>query len=569
MPIRIQNRPKPAPFFLTGLLFLATALSHAQSLPDAGALQQQIERDRKTLLPKSIPSEAPALPQVAKEKSGAVISVTSFQFTGNTLLSKERLESAVAPYLNKAMDLQELQKATAAVADAYRDAGWIVRAYLPTQEIVDGIVVIRVIEAVFGNIRRDGQDATRIPESQVIRLIETQQKPGTPLSIKALDRGLLLADDLPGVSVNGALKAGANERETDLILKLSNDAAVIGEVAADNYGSRSTGINRLTANLNINSALGKGDLLIADAILTEGSEYLRLAATMPIGSDGWRTGINASFLSYKLITSEFAALNAKGWSNTYGAEATYPIIRSRLRNLYFSANIDQRSYENEFLDITSSRYSAKTLTLGLNGNAFDKLAGGGATSAALALVSGSLNLDGSPNQAADANTTRTAGDFQKIRYSVSRQQTLSDRLVGFAGLSGQWAGKNLDSSEKFYLGGASGVRAYPTGEGGGTLGNLLNLELRWRLKQDYTLTGFYDYGRISINSDNNFNGAPDLNSYSLKGAGLSLAWQSGNTSLKAAWSHRIGDNPNPTNTGTDQDGSLIKNRYWLLGVFRF
>jgi hemolysin activation/secretion protein len=400
-------------------------------------------------------------------------------------------------------------------------------------------------------------------------LIETQQKPGIPLSTGALDRGLLLADDLPGVSVAGALKAGDSERETDLVLKFSNDAAVIGEIAADNYGSRSTGRSRLTANLNINSPFGKGDLLIADAIVTEGSEYLRLSATLPIGSDGWRTGINGSALSYKLITPEFAALNARGWSNTLGAEATYPIIRSRFRNLYFSANIDQRSYENEFLGITSSRYSANALTLGLTGNTFDKLAGGGATSAALAFVSGSINLDGSPNQQADANTTRTAGNFQKIRYSASRQQTLSNRLVGFAGISGQWAGKNLDSSEKFYLGGASGVRAYPTGEGGGTLGNLLNLELRWRLKQEFTLTGFYDYGSISINSDNNFTGAPDLNSYSLKGAGFSLAWQSGNTSLKAAWSHRIGDNPNPTITGTDQDGSLIKNRYWLLAVLRF
>lgn len=504
-----------------------------------------------------------------KEQTGTLVTVSAFEFTGNTLLTKEKLAPAVAPLLNKPLDFKDLQKAAASVAEVYREAGWIVRTFLPAQEIVNGIVRIHIVEAVFGNVRREGQDDTRIPESRIIRIIDAQQKSGSPLSVEALDRALLLADDLPGVSVTGALRSGAGERETDLILKLANDAAVIGEVAADNYGSRSTGRNRLTANLNINSPLGKGDLLVADVILTEGSEYLRLAATLPIGSDGWRAGINGSVLSYKLITPEFAALNARGWSNTYGAEATYPIIRSRIRNLYFSANLDQRSFENEFLGITSSRYSSKALTLGLAGNAFDRLAGGGATSAALAFVSGSLNLDGSPNQAADANTARTDGNFQKIRYSASRQQTLTDRLVGFAGMSGQWAGKNLDSSEKFYLGGASGVRAYPTGEGGGTLGNLLNLELRWRLKQDYTMTGFYDYGRISVNSDNNFNGAPALNSYSLKGTGLSLAWQSGNTSLKATWSHRVGNNPNPTNTGTDQDGSLTKNRFWLSAVLRF
>jgi len=34
-------------------------------------------------------------------------------------------------------------------------------------------------------------------------------------------------------------------------------------------------------------------------------------------------------------------------------------------------------------------------------------------------------------------------------------------------VSAQWASKNLDSSQKFGLGGPNGVRAYPSGEGYG------------------------------------------------------------------------------------------------------
>ncbi len=114
------------------------------------------------------------------------------------------------------------------------------------------------------------------------------------------------------------------------------------------------------------------------------------------------------------------------------------------------------------------------------------------------------------------------------------------------------------------------MRAYPSSEAGGAKGDLINLELRWHLPVGFAATGFYDYGRVTVNSDNSFTGASPLNNYSLKGAGLNLTWQQGKgPQLKATWARRIGDNPNPTSTGNDQDGSLIKNRYWLSAAMQF
>ena len=108
------------------------------------------------------------------------------------------------------------------------------------------------------------------------------------------------------------------------------------------------------------------------------------------------------------------------------------------------------------------------------------------------------------------------------------------------------------------------MRAYPSSEAGGSAGQLLNLELRYRLPQGFTVTGFYDAGQVSVNTNNNFASAPVLNDYALKGAGLALAWQGeSGLNLKATWARRIGDNPNPTATGTDQDGSLVADRFWL------
>lgn len=552
---------------LSGTLMVSVA-ALAQTPPDAGSLLQQLDRERPSLLPGKLTPTKPAEPPALKP--GAItVTVKKFHFAGNTLLSSEQLAAAVAPFLERPLDFRQLQAAAVAVANAYREKGWVVRAYLPEQDIRDGIVTIQVVEAVFAGLRFDGRPTRRVARETVARYFARQQT-GQPLNPDALDRALLLADDLPGVIVGGSLQEGSRTGETALAVTLRDEALVVGAIAADNSGSRSTGSERLAANLNLQSPFGFGDLLTAQAVLSEGSNYLRLAATAPVGADGWRIGANASYLDYRLVAAEFTALRAKGNSSTAGLEASYPVIRSRLQNLYFSSAFDHKEFDNESAGSTTTRYQLDALTLGLAGNRFDNWGGGGANSGSLDLVAGKLDLDGSPNQAADALTTRTAGDYVKLRYAFSRQQVIRENLSLYAALAGQLASKNLDSAEKFYLGGPYGVRAYPTNEGGGAEGQLFTLELRWRLAEGWSLTGFYDWGHVTVNRKNRFAGAPTLNDYSLQGAGLSVGWQTRfGPSFKATWARRIGDNPNPTATGQDQDGSLTKDRFWLTASLPF
>ncbi len=555
---------------LLPLILMASAVAHAQTAPDAGSLLQQIDRERSQALPRKVLPERPAEPEPMKPRSGATIVVTSFRFAGNTLFSSEQLAAAVTPYLNRPLDFTLLQAATNAVADVYRKAGWIVRAYLPEQDIVGGIVTIQVVEAVFGGVRLEGPASSRIKLSHIRAMVEAQQKTAAPLNAEAIDRALLLAEDLPSVAVSGSLSEGARKGESELVLRVTEKPLASGDAALDNTGSRSTGRERLAANLALGSPFGFGELVSASAIHTEGSDYLRLGATAPAGVYGWRVGGSASHLDYKLVSPDFIALNGKGSSDTIGLEASYALIRARLKNLYFNANLDHKAFDNQSGGAVTTHYQADTLTLGVNGNLFDSLAGGGANTASITIVEGEINLDGSPNQPADAATTRTAGRFAKLRYGASRQQVISENLALFAALSGQLASRNLDSSEKLFLGGASGVRAYPSSEGGGSEGLLVNLELRLKLPQGFNLVGFYDYGQVTVNRDNAFPGAPAANDIKLDGAGLSFAWQAiSGFSLKAAVARRIGANPNPTPSGNDQDGSLIKNRWWLTATLPY
>lgn len=557
-------------FVLCHLLLLVPLSVLAQTAPDAGALRQQIEQHAPTLLP---PEQQPlaAPPPEYKPAAGLVVTVKAFQFTGNHLLTDVQLAAAVASYLNRPLDFAGLQQAAAAVSEAYRTAGWLVRVYLPRQDITSGVVSLQIIEGIFGKLQLSQPLPKRLDAAVAQRFVAAAQPVDAPLNAAALDRALLLIDDLPGVVATGNLVPGAGPAQTDLQLKLADEPLLNSYVNLDNTGSRSTGAQRLTADVYANSPLQIGDQLAANLIHTQGSDFYRVIYGAPVGANGLRLSVNASRLDYKVITPEFLAANIEGSSSTWGLDAQYPLIRGRTHNLYLSATYDDKSYDNLAAGQTMSNYGVRDLTFGLLSNYFDKWGGGGANMASLTLTAGDLDLSGSPNQAADAATTATNGSFTKLRYTLSRQQAITTNFSLYGVISGQWADKNLDSSEKFYLGGASGVRAYPASEAGGAQGSLFNLELRYRLLTNLVLTGFYDWGCVTVNTDNNYAGAPLLNQYNLDGAGLALAWSGPKgLTLKAVYARRLSDNPGAdTITGNDQDGSLVRDRFWLTASLPF
>lgn len=551
------------------VLTVVTAVgAHAQTIPDAGSLRQQLEQDRRPVLPpKAAPQLAAPLPLTSI--GGATVTVTEIRFAGNTLISGAQLAPVVAPYLNRPLDFAQLQNVAIAVATAYRQAGWVVRAYLPQQDLDGGVLTIQVVEAVFGKVVQQ-DDGQRVAPARIAAMVAAAQQAGAPVHGDALDRALLLIEDLPGVRVTGSLAEGAGQAETDLVLALADGPLVAGDAIVDNTGSRSTGRNRLLASVNLNSPLHLGDAANAVLVHTEGSDYLRASYLVPVGFAGWRAGASASYLRYRVLGAEFARLDARGDSSTGGVEASYPLLRARLANLYLSLNLDQKRFDNRSGGAVTTHYRSNSAGATLNGNRFDDWQGGGASSASVTFTAGNVDLDGSPNQAADAASVRSAGGFQKLHVTVTREQVVTDTVGLYGAVAGQAASKNLDSSEKFYLGGANGVRAYPGNEGGGSQAVLINLEARLRLPAQLRLTGFVDWGRVQVNQDNAIAGAAVPNVFTLKGAGLALDWtaQAG-YSVKATAARRIGSNPNATAGGRDQDGSLDRTRLWVQAALPF
>jgi hemolysin activation/secretion protein len=525
-------------------------------------LLQQIERGRHpTLPPKAPPEFEPPAPM--QSLGGVTVTVKVFTFAGNTLLTSKQLAPVVAKFVGRPIGFTDLQNAAIAVATRYRQAGWVVRAYLPQQDVTGGTVIIQIVESKLGAVRVEGE-ANHVSSKQVTRIIEDAQPLGAPMNANALDRGLLLVGDLAGVTANGKLAEGEKQSQTDLVVNVADSAPISGNVTADNAGQLATGAGRIIADVDLNSPAGIGDRADLLVLGSQGSNYARIDYSLPVGGEGWRVGINGSHLGYRVITSDFEALDAHGTSTTAGLEASYPLLRSRLANLYVGLNAGDNRFDNDSAGVTTTRYSIQTASASLYGNVFDSLGGGGANNGSLTFEQGIDDLGGSPSEAADALTTHTAGAFRKLHLALSRQQMVTERFSLYAALSGQLSNKNLDSSEKFYLGGADGVRAYPENEGGGAEGLLADLEGRVKLPANFNAAAFVDWGSVRINKDNDFPGAATPNTDDLKGAGVSLGWVAPfGLSAKATWAHRIGTNPDPTSTGDDQDGSHIENRVWV------
>ena len=545
-----------------------TSFAYAQETPDAGVIQKQIEDDRLKLNLPTKEEDKLNIDAFVSDSSLTVV-IKHITYQGNTLIPSIKLDEITKPYLNRSLNFAQLEFITAQISEFYRAQGWVVKVLLPEQDLIHQTLIIEIIEASLGKIEIEDQ-STNLNLAVIKPMIEKNNLVGSALNARKLDRALLLIDDIPGIKAFGLLKPGDEQKEADLKIKITNDSRLNGNVYLDNMGPRSTGQARIGTNFNINSPFKWGDQVNLSALHTHGSDYLRLAYSLPVGLEGLRIGLNGAKLKYDLISSDLSALQASGSFTSTGLEAQYPIVRSKLKNLYFITNFDRKDYRNEAQGQIVSLYEIKNISMSLYGNLFDNVLGGGSNAANLTAVKGNLDLQGSPTEIIDRFTTKSAGRFNLIRYAINREQNLFGPVTLYAGASGQFAFDNLSSSEKFYLGGPYGVRAYPVNEAGGSSGHLLKLELRTQLPYNFSSSLFYDEGHVIVNHNNNFIGASSLNKYTLKGAGLSLNWQY-NQSLKIAsiLSRRIGENPNLTSTGLDQDGSKDETRFWINVSYLF
>ncbi|MBC7378793.1 MAG: ShlB/FhaC/HecB family hemolysin secretion/activation protein [Burkholderiaceae bacterium] len=530
----MNSRTFPLSAITLSLCALSGPLLAQGVAPDSG----QVLRDLKQSAPQALPASPPLQRIQETEGTSAAdarkIFVKTIRITGNQELTTAELMPLVAGLEGQEVPLSRVQAAARRISRYYREKGFpVARAYLPEQDITDGAITIAVMEGRISSHRVTNRSL--LSDARVNDYL-ADVKDGDIVRGAEIDRRLLLLQDTPGVGASRAtLQPGASVGTSELLVEVDPSAPYSANAALDNHGSRYTGVYRASGSFTLASPLKIGDQL-GFSVLTsgEGLRFGRVAYQMPIGSSGLRVGAAYFDVRYRL-GREFAALLAHGTANSTSVYASYPLVRSQSTNLNATlSHEDKKTVDYVDSTATVTRKKVKTNSLGLTGSLQDSMGGGGFNNLELALVSGQLDIQSPAALAIDAASARSHGSYGKFDWSLSRLQRITDQAQVWFILTGQQANKNLDSSEKFSLGGPTSIRAYPTGEASGDEGYRGTVEVRHSLAQSVQGSVFYDFGSVKINKTPF---AATANTRRLAGAGFgaTAAWDKVQVKASLAW----------------------------------
>lgn len=501
--------------------------------PDAGQLNQQIGKQPD--LNPSAPVELLKVPANIDNQSDGNsdirILVNKITVTGNKAVPSSALEPLVADLIGAERNFAEISAAVNRITNWYRQNGYLVaRAYLPEQDLKDGLVIINVLEGLLGT--QQVNNRSRVADARVKQHFDLIPA-AAPLQSQAVDRAVLLLSDMPGVGgARAALRPGASVGTTDLIFELDPGQAYAANVELDNYGSHYTGENRLGGALAINSPFNFGDQLTLRAMTSnQDMTYARLAYQLPLNGNGLKLGAAYSDMNYAL-GREFADLNARGTANNASIYLSYAFVRSQLTNLHGTLTWEQKDTQDRQESNVDKK--VKLVNFGLAGSRQDAFGGGGLTNFGASVVVGDLGMD-SVTLEQDAASANAQGGFSKININISRLQRINDNNVVYVAASGQLASKNLNSTEKLYLGGSDGVRAYPPGEAGGDEGLMLNAELRHTFSEKLQGLVFLDGGTVTINKNAYITDAANTRNIAGAGFGLNASYKAIQLKSVIAW----------------------------------
>ncbi|MDX8386054.1 MAG: ShlB/FhaC/HecB family hemolysin secretion/activation protein [Gallionella sp.] len=513
-----MNGSSRTQFAIAFVLFcLTTTFSFPiHAAPDAGQTSRELQQQ-----PDFVPPEDSAPVIIEKDDSPTTnaddivrFMVSAIRVTGSRVFAAKELEALVVDLAGAEHSLSELEAGAARITAHYRNQGYMVaRAYLPAQDIKEGVVIINVLEGQVGEVKINNQ--SRLTNQTAKQYLDGIQR-GDVLQSKFANRALLLLGDTPGVGrAQASMQPGVAVGSTNMIVDLAASAPIAANITADNHGNYYTGERRVNVDVSLISLFKKGDLISLSALTTDQQlTYGRAAFQTAIGGNGLRVGAAHSASRYRL-GKDLTVLQAHGSALGTSLYGVYPFIRSISQNLNGIAMYERKKLVDS---LTSSVKRVKLTSLGLSGSRRDNLGGSGFSAFELTIALGRLSMDDA-SRTIDLATAKSNGRFTKLRYNIKRIQQLPMANSLSVKLSGQRAGKNLDSAEKLYLGGANSIRAYPQAEESGDEGHLVNLELRHRFSSMLQAMVFYDAGSVKIKRNNY---AAGNNTRYLAGAGVGL-----------------------------------------------
>uniref|UniRef100_Q3ARQ9 Probable activation/secretion signal peptide protein n=1 Tax=Chlorobium chlorochromatii (strain CaD3) TaxID=340177 RepID=Q3ARQ9_CHLCH len=574
--------PKIITSLVTGSIMLSASLQAAPYVPDAGSLQQQqrpaaVSKQKKQMVQDNKGKSEPSKPFVIKPSANAKVPVKRFTFSGyEGTVSRSELQDMVKPYVGKNLSMEQLHAVSANITSELRAKGWLASATLPPQDVTAGTVHITINSGKTAMTSITGDESVRICERPLRQIAEKTCPSGSPLNTDDQERAVLLMNDIPGIAATTSLSKGMLAGTTDVNYLIREGALLSGVLWGDNYGNRYTGTWTQNAVLNINDPIHYGEQFSLNvghsAGMWRGGVNYRVP--MPFLFAGLTGHTGVSGMQYELL-EDFEVLDYEGSSINVDAGLSYALLRSRKANLTSDVSYTYKGLKDSMGNTDLRDGTIQSVTFGLSGNYRDDLFFGALTTADLSITNGSLE-----EKIRDISLSNSEGGYTRLNMGLARYQRFSEPFVLDLAFSAQRALNNLDSSEKFFLGGPQRVRAYPLGEAAGDHGALFKADFRHRISVpeewgDMFVNAFYDAGHVTLNKDRYASDSATItatgrNDYWLQGAGLGLRYDiSENFTLQGCWAHTIGKNSGRSVDGNNSDGKSDNNRFWVQGLYYF
>jgi len=520
---------------------------------------------------------------VSKLKTGEVVKpadvklvVRDIKFEGVTAFSIDELKAVVSEFVGQELTVEQAFSIPAKISKYYQDRNMVARATLVGSLARDGVIKVGVIETQVKQAQLD-KDLTAMavaaPKADGPMVVMPISEPPKQEVKQDANMAARFAEMSPNVPITDPKQDGnlTPEQETEFILKRYAVSSRQYELLVDNYGYEATGSARVGVGLVFNNTLARQDRFSLQGLKSQGSQFMQVAYQWATGLDGLKLGASVSTFNYEVVNGLQSAVNLSGDAIKKTVQVAYDLVNNPSSVSSIGLRYDLKSLNTKAAQAADSAYyDTRVMGIEFKGVEREMVPGGAVMTYNATLSSGQVDMDGSPNQAADLSGEQTAGTYAKLRFSGTILQPLSGINSVYGALTVQRANKNLDGSEKIYLGGPLGVRAYGIGEGMGSDGEMASIEFRQKLTADTTLAEFYDWGQVRPWHNNTGNGAPTENKAVLQGYGLSLSTKlDSGVTLKGTWAHRLGSEPNTAAMPRGHNGQYDRNRFWVSMETRF
>lgn len=454
-------------------------ISFAQTPPPVSQYEkseQELEREKqlrerieKEIEKPEIKKEEEELPSEEAEKK---VFIKKIKVTGVTVFSEKKIKEITSQYENKELSLREIYKIADLITDLYRKNGYLTsRAYVPPQDLTDGILEIRVLEGKMGRLEIKGNKyfSTKLLTKK-IRL-----KKGEYFNYNLLRKSLIKINEHPDRTVRAVLVPGKIPGQTDVVLEVQDRLPIHIGFDYDNFGSRFIGRDRLALILDHNNLTGNDDFLSLKLQKADAYAYTLRSARylLPVGNS-WELGLYAVRTRLKL-GEEYKATDARGKSTLLSLFINKYVKEEEDFTLRLTFGFDYKHIRNYLLGAESSKDEMRVIKVGFDIDKTDKF---GRTIFVNEFDYGIPNLwAGLDTVDPKASRTGSGGKFTKYSIDILRLQRMPFNSTLLWKNHFQISPYILTAAEEFQIGGIINNRGYPPAEKVGDEGVSSTLEL--------------------------------------------------------------------------------------------